>query len=43
MPLYIKDETAGVLLLTIDNNGLICFGDGTPVKPAIDPWHRRYR
>jgi hypothetical protein len=32
MPLYIKDETAGVLLLTIDNNGLICFGDGTPVN-----------
>jgi hypothetical protein len=32
MPLYVKDETAGVLLLTIDNNGLICFGDGTPVN-----------
>jgi hypothetical protein len=32
VPLYIKDETAGVLLLTIDNNGLICFGDGTPVN-----------
>lgn len=29
--LQIKDETAGVLLLTIDNTGLICFGNGTPV------------
>jgi len=32
MALQIRDETAGVLLLTIDNNGLICFGDGTPVN-----------
>jgi hypothetical protein len=32
MPLYVKDETAGVMLLTIDNSGLICFGDGTPVN-----------
>lgn len=32
MPLRITDETAGVLILTIDNSGLICFGNGTPVS-----------
>lgn len=32
MPLQITDKTAGVLLLTIDNTGLICFGNGTPVS-----------
>jgi hypothetical protein len=32
MPLYIRDETANALLLTIDNSGLICFGNGTPVS-----------
>lgn len=32
MPLIIADETAHVVLLTIDNTGLICFGDGTPVS-----------
>jgi hypothetical protein len=32
MPLYIRDETANRLCLTIDNTGLICFGDGTPVS-----------
>jgi hypothetical protein len=31
MPIQIRDVTAGVLLLTIDNTGLICFGNGTPV------------
>lgn len=31
MPLRITDETAGVLLLVIDDAGLICFGNGTPV------------
>lgn len=30
--IQIRDETAGVLLLTIDNNGLICLGNGTPVS-----------
>jgi hypothetical protein len=32
MPLYIKDEAANALLLTIDNNGLIAFGNGAPVN-----------
>lgn len=32
MPLYIKDETANTLLLTIDNNGQIAFGNGAPVN-----------
>lgn len=32
MPLIIADETAHVVLLTIDNTGMICFGDGTPVS-----------
>jgi hypothetical protein len=32
MSIRITDETAGVLLLTIDNAGLICFGNGAPVS-----------
>jgi hypothetical protein len=32
MPLFIRDETANTLLLTIDDNGLIAFGSGTPVN-----------
>ncbi|WP_213805767.1 hypothetical protein [Granulicella sp. dw_53] len=29
--IVIRDETAGFVVLTIDNNGNIAFGDGTPV------------
>lgn len=32
MAIQIKDETASLLLLSIDNNGLICLGNGTPVS-----------
>jgi hypothetical protein len=31
MPLYIRDETANALVLTIDNNGNMAFADGTPI------------
>ena len=31
MPIYIKDETANALVLTIDNNGNMAFADGTPI------------
>ena len=30
--IQIKDETAGVLLLTIDDTGQMCFGNGTPIN-----------
>ncbi|HXS13844.1 MAG TPA: hypothetical protein VN734_14165 [Acidobacteriaceae bacterium] len=30
--IVVKDETAGVVILTIDSNGNIAFGDGTPVN-----------
>jgi hypothetical protein len=33
MPLQIRDETAGTVLLTIGDDGLVCFGAGTPVSP----------
>lgn len=33
MPLVIRDETAGVVLVTIGDDGLVCFGEGTPVSP----------
>lgn len=32
MPIFIKDETAGRLVLTIDNNGNMAFADGTPIN-----------
>jgi hypothetical protein len=32
MPIYIKDETANALVLTIDNNGNMAFADGTPIN-----------
>jgi hypothetical protein len=32
MALVLADETAHVVLLSISNSGLICFGDGTPVS-----------
>jgi len=31
MPIFIKDETANALVLTIDNNGNMAFADGTPI------------
>jgi prepilin-type processing-associated H-X9-DG protein len=31
MPLYIRDETANALVLTIDNNGNMAFADGNPI------------
>ncbi len=31
MPINVRDETAGVLILTIDNNGQMAFGNGTPI------------
>jgi hypothetical protein len=33
MSLVITDETAGAVVLTIDNNGNMAFGNGTPVSP----------
>ncbi|MCU1324260.1 MAG: hypothetical protein JWM43_3909 [Acidobacteriaceae bacterium] len=30
--IYIKDETANALVLTIDNNGNMAFADGTPIN-----------
>lgn len=30
--IYIKDETANIVVLTIDNNGNMAFGDGTPIS-----------
>jgi len=32
MPIYIKDETANALVLTIDNSGNMAFADGTPIS-----------
>ena len=32
MSIIIKDETANAVVLTIDNNGNMCFGDGTPIN-----------
>jgi hypothetical protein len=32
MPIIIRDETANLLLLTIDNSGQMAFGDGTPIN-----------
>ncbi len=32
MSIIVKDETAGVIILTIDNAGNMCFGDGTPIN-----------
>ena len=32
MPIIIRDETANLLILTIDNNGNATFGDGTPIN-----------
>jgi len=32
MPIYIKDETANALVLTIDDNGNMAFADGTPIN-----------
>ncbi len=32
MPIIIKDETAGAVVMTIDNNGNLAFGDGTPIN-----------
>lgn len=32
MPIVIKDETANMVVLTIDNNGNMAFGDGTPIN-----------
>jgi hypothetical protein len=32
MPIYIRDETANALVLTIDNNGNMAFADGTPIN-----------
>jgi hypothetical protein len=32
MPIVIRDETANLLILTIDNNGNATFGDGTPIN-----------
>lgn len=32
MAITVKDETAGVVILTIDNNGSVAFGNGTPVN-----------
>jgi hypothetical protein len=31
VPILIKDETANALVLSIDNNGNMTFGDGTPI------------
>jgi hypothetical protein len=32
MPIIVKDETANMVVLTIDNNGNMAFGDGTPIN-----------
>lgn len=32
MSIIIKDETANAVVLTIDNNGNMAFGDGTPIN-----------
>ncbi|MCU1251542.1 MAG: hypothetical protein JWQ49_4571 [Edaphobacter sp.] len=32
MPIIIRDETANLLILTIDNSGNATFGDGTPIN-----------
>lgn len=32
MPIIIRDETANLLILTIDNSGQMAFGDGTPIN-----------
>jgi hypothetical protein len=32
MSITITDVTAGLLVLTIDNSGQMCFGDGTPIN-----------
>lgn len=32
MPIIVKDETANAVVLTIDNNGNLAFGDGTPIN-----------
>lgn len=32
MSIYVKDETANAIILTIDNNGNMAFGDGTPIN-----------
>lgn len=32
MSIQIRDETASMLILSIDNSGLICLGNGTPVS-----------
>jgi hypothetical protein len=32
MSMIIKDETAGLVVFTIDNNGNMAFGDGTPIS-----------
>lgn len=32
MSMIVKDETAGIIVFTIDNNGQLAFGDGTPIN-----------
>jgi hypothetical protein len=32
MPILVRDETANVPILTINNDGTMCFGDGTPIN-----------
>jgi hypothetical protein len=32
MPILIRDETANLAILTIDNSGQMTFGDGTPIN-----------
>jgi hypothetical protein len=32
MPIVVRDETANVAILTINNDGTMCFGDGTPIN-----------
>lgn len=34
MSILVRDETANLALLTIDNNGNMTFGDGTPIDMA---------
>jgi hypothetical protein len=32
MPILVRDETANVAILTINNDGTMCFADGTPIS-----------
>lgn len=32
MPIFVRDETANAPILTINNDGTMCFGDGTPIS-----------